>query len=138
MKLIKTFLWFQLILGLLFGMIALVENDRASYDYFKATTLWSQHYSMTKAPDYHEPAVIGGQSIDQILRDFQVSSKAFTVVGVIWLLTCGVMVALAIVMLRLVGKVTPPNKSSEPTAVGACRSAVAVPVASRRWLSFFR
>ena len=31
-----------------------------------------------------------------------------------------------------------PNKSPEPTAVGACRSAVAVRVASRRWLSFFR
>ena len=31
-----------------------------------------------------------------------------------------------------------PNQSSEPTAVGACRSAIAVHVASRRWLSFFR
>jgi hypothetical protein len=31
-----------------------------------------------------------------------------------------------------------PNKSPEPTAVGACSSAIAVPVASRRWLSFFR
>ena len=33
---------------------------------------------------------------------------------------------------------TPPNQSPEPTAVGAGRSAVAVHVASRRWLSFFR
>src|ERR1017187_10320556 len=32
----------------------------------------------------------------------------------------------------------PPNKSPEPTAVGACSSAVAVHVANRRWLSFFR
>ena len=31
-----------------------------------------------------------------------------------------------------------PNKSPEPTAVGACRSAIAVHVASRRWLSFCR
>ena len=31
-----------------------------------------------------------------------------------------------------------PNKSPEPTAVGACSSAVAVHAASRRWLSFFR
>ena len=31
-----------------------------------------------------------------------------------------------------------PNQSPEPTAVGACRSAVAVYVTSRRWLSFFR
>jgi hypothetical protein len=31
-----------------------------------------------------------------------------------------------------------PNKSPEPTAVGACRSAVAVHAVSRRWLSFLR
>ena len=31
-----------------------------------------------------------------------------------------------------------PNQSPEPTAVGACSSAVAVHAASRRWLSFFR
>jgi hypothetical protein len=31
-----------------------------------------------------------------------------------------------------------PNKSPEPTAVGAVSSAVAVHVASRRWLSFLR
>jgi hypothetical protein len=31
-----------------------------------------------------------------------------------------------------------PNKLLEPTAVGACRSAFAVPAASRRRLSFFR
>ena len=31
-----------------------------------------------------------------------------------------------------------PNKSLEPTAVGAVSSAVAVHVASRRWLSFLR
>jgi len=33
---------------------------------------------------------------------------------------------------------TQPNKSPEPTAVGAVRSAVAVHATSRRWLSFFR
>ena len=31
-----------------------------------------------------------------------------------------------------------PNKSPEPTAVGAFCSAIAVHAASRRWLSFFR
>ena len=31
-----------------------------------------------------------------------------------------------------------PNKSPEPTAVGAVSSAVAVHIASRRWLSFLR
>jgi hypothetical protein len=31
-----------------------------------------------------------------------------------------------------------PNKSPEPTAVGAVSSAIAVHVASRRWFSFLR
>jgi hypothetical protein len=31
-----------------------------------------------------------------------------------------------------------PNKSLEPTADGAASSAIAVHVAGRRWLSFFR
>jgi hypothetical protein len=31
-----------------------------------------------------------------------------------------------------------PNKTLEPTADGAVRSAIAVHAASRRWLSFFR
>ena len=31
-----------------------------------------------------------------------------------------------------------PNKSPEPTAVAAVCSAIAVRVAGRRWLSFFR
>jgi hypothetical protein len=31
-----------------------------------------------------------------------------------------------------------PNKSPEPTAVGAVRSAIAVHAVSRRWLSFLR
>jgi hypothetical protein len=31
-----------------------------------------------------------------------------------------------------------PNKSPEPTVVGAVSSAIAVHAASRRWLSFFR
>jgi len=31
-----------------------------------------------------------------------------------------------------------PDESPEPTAFGACRSAVAVHVASRRWLTYLR
>jgi len=31
-----------------------------------------------------------------------------------------------------------PNKSPEPTAVGAVSSAIAAHVAGRRWFSFFR
>jgi len=35
-------------------------------------------------------------------------------------------------------RVQQPNKSPEPTAVGAVSSAIAAHVASRRWLSFLR
>src|ERR1022692_3271781 len=38
----------------------------------------------------------------------------------------------------MVSRLKTPNKSPEPTAVGACSSAIAVHVASRRWLSFLR
>ena len=38
----------------------------------------------------------------------------------------------------LFGRVMLFNKSPEPTAVGAVRSAVAVHTASRRWFNFFR
>ena len=31
-----------------------------------------------------------------------------------------------------------PNKSPEPTPIGACRSAIAVHIANTAWLSFFR
>jgi hypothetical protein len=41
-------------------------------------------------------------------------------------------------VLFFVWRVARPNKSPEPTAVGAISSAVAVHAASRRWLSFFR
>jgi hypothetical protein len=36
------------------------------------------------------------------------------------------------------GRAVMPNKSPEPTAVGAVSSAIAVHVTVRRWLSFFR
>ena len=40
--------------------------------------------------------------------------------------------------LRPFENATPCAKSPEPTTVGACRSAIAVHIASQRWLSFFR
>jgi hypothetical protein len=50
----------------------------------------------------------------------------------LWL--AGTVISFRMILSRL----TRPNKSPEPTAVGAGRSAVAVHAASRRWLSFFR
>ncbi len=49
-----------------------------------------------------------------------------------------ILLALPLFKIYSKGHMTPPNKSPEPTAVGAVSSAVAVRVAGRRWLSFFR
>jgi hypothetical protein len=54
------------------------------------------------------------------------------------LLSLAVIIGLFRMRKDLFGSSRMPNKSPEPTAVGACRSAVAVHVAGRRWLSFFR
>jgi hypothetical protein len=62
------------------------------------------------------------------------ADKVFACIAV--LLTIGLMVE----YFRLFGMSVyqSPNKSPEPTAVGAVSSAIAVHVAGRRWLSFLR
>ena len=49
-----------------------------------------------------------------------------------------IIVASSLLIIRRLYSTMWPNKSPEPTAVGAGSSAVAVHVASRRWLSFLR
>ena len=49
-----------------------------------------------------------------------------------------IVVAASLLIIRRLYSTMWPNQSPEPTAVGAGRSAIAVHVASRRWLSFFR
>ena len=110
MKIIKTFLWVQLILGLLLGLLAVVKCNEASEEYSEAVMLRFAHEDMTRAPDYHEPSDIGRWPIDRILREFQATGKTCEFVAVIWLYTCGAMVILAIVMLRLVCKIQPPPR----------------------------
>jgi heme/copper-type cytochrome/quinol oxidase subunit 2 len=53
---------------------------------------------------------------------------------------CVIAAALWAAVIPLAREITslPPNKSPEPTADGACSSAIAVHATSRRWLSFFR
>jgi hypothetical protein len=55
----------------------------------------------------------------------------------VWILT-GMFWAAVIELFIKLKRRKMPNKSPEPTAVGAVSSAVAVHVTSRRWLSFFR
>ncbi len=112
MRAIKTFLWIQIILGLLLGLLALVKCNEASERHAGAVTLRVLHFSMTKAADYHEPPSIGRWSIEQILSEFQATSRLCSSVAGILLFTCGAMVLLAIVMLRMIGKIKPPNPIS--------------------------
>jgi hypothetical protein len=42
------------------------------------------------------------------------------------------------IILLVLSRKSPPNKTLEPTADGVVSSAIAVHAASRRWLSFFR
>ena len=65
-----------------------------------------------------------------MLDHIQFSSSPVPEPSVLSLFICGT--------LLICYRVTRPNKSPEPTAVGAVSSAIAVHVASRRWLSFFR
>jgi hypothetical protein len=114
MKIIKTFLWIQIILGILLGLLALVKCNEASEEYSEAVTLRAVQEGMTKAADYHEPPGIGRWSIDQILREFQATSHTCNFVAVILLYTCGAMVMLAIVMLRLgLAQKQKPGKKAE-------------------------
>jgi hypothetical protein len=66
------------------------------------------------------------------------SHRFYLVVGgfATWIGCSSVLLALPLLQIFQERTMTPPNKS--PTAVGAGRSAIAVHVASRRWLSFFR
>ena len=138
MRAIKTFLWIQLVLGLLGGFLALAAIHSGEMSKAWVYGLRVEHDKMKQTPDYHTPSAIRDQSFDQILSDFEESGQNLATVAFYWLLTCGALVLLAIVMLGLVGRYSPPNKSPEPTAVGACSSAVAVHAVSRWWLSFFR
>ncbi len=114
MRAIKTFLWVQLVLGLLGGFLALAAIHGSEMSKAWAYGLRVEYDKMKQAPDYHTQA-IRDQSFDQILSDFEASGQARATVAFYWLLTCGALVLLAIVILGLVGRVTPPNTALEPT-----------------------
>ena len=118
MRAIKTFLWIQLVLGLLGGFLALAAIHGGEMGKAWVFNLRVEYGKMKQSPDYHTPSAIRDQSFDQILSDFEASGEARATIAFYWLLTCGVLVLLAIVMLCLVGRFTPPNPP-EPTGSGA-------------------
>jgi len=91
-----------------------------------SVVMWSAEDSRTYSTD---------EAFIQFLQhgfDFQISpwfllAAGFMLCSVFW-----------ICRLFLMRRDHTPNKSPEPTAVGAVSSAVAVHATSRRWLSFFR
>jgi hypothetical protein len=109
MRAIKTFLWVQLVLGLLGGFLALAAIHGGEMSKAWVFGLRVEHDKLKQAPDYHAPSPIRDQSFDQILSGFEASGEARATVAFYWLLTCGASVLLAIVMLSLVGRFTPPN-----------------------------
>ena len=72
---------------------------------------------------------VGGVSLDLF---FEGSDDKVYPLSVVWVALGGLLPVILWYLRQ------PPNKSPEPTAVGAVSSAVAVHIASRRWLSFFR
>ena len=81
-------------------------------------------------------AMIAGRSISMSKLRIDLvgfSSRRFCAAG-----KCGAVISAFDFMMLGLKDSQWPNKSPEPTAVGAVSSAVAVHVASRRWLSFFR
>lgn len=135
MRAIKIFMRVQLVLGLLGGFLALAAIHGGEMSKAWVYNLRVEHDKMKQSPDYHAPQAIRDQSFDQILSDFEASGRARANVAFYWLLSCGSSVLFAIVILNLVGRLSPTNNSPDPTAVGA---SVASSVASRRWLCFFR
>jgi hypothetical protein len=141
MRAIKTFLWIQLVLGLLGGFLALAAIHSGEMSKAWVYGLRVEHDKMKQAAEYHAPLAIRDQSFDQILSDFEESGQNLATVAFYWLLTCGALVLFAIVMLGLVGRLTPPNQSPEPTRLGALGSPTSrglASVAVLAWLSFGR
>jgi hypothetical protein len=71
---------------------------------------------MKQSPDYHEPPPIRDQSFTKILDDLQAYGHARADVAFYWLLTCGALAVFAAVMLWLLRREVPANKSLQATA----------------------
>ncbi|NLH73561.1 MAG: hypothetical protein GX456_10955 [Verrucomicrobia bacterium] len=118
MKSIRTILWIQLALGLVGGYVAFAYVHWGAMSSSWAYNLRVEHDRMKQSPDYHEPAPIRDQSFAKILDDLQAYGHARADVAFYWLLTCGVLAVFAVVMLWLLRRVVPANKTLQATAAG--------------------
>ena len=54
-----------------------------------------------RAPDYHETPLIMGRSFLQIIENMETDAHIRAEVAFYWLVTCGIMMILAVILLRL-------------------------------------
>jgi hypothetical protein len=98
---IKTILWIQLSVGLIGGYVAF------AYVHWGAMSIaWTHGYKVEfektrLSRDFHEPPEIRGRSFAGVVESMESSARARADVALYWLLTCGVAVVLAAVLLWL-------------------------------------
>jgi hypothetical protein len=111
----KKVLWIQLVLGLVGAFIA------CNYIHWGAMcSAWAQGLrvefaKMQQSAGFQEPPAIRGQSLSRILEDLQAYGHGRADVAFYWLLTCGALVVLAVLVLWLVRGVPSSNKSLHST-----------------------
>lgn len=116
MKTIRTILWLQLALGLVGGYMAFAYAHGGAMSAAWAYNLRVDYDKMKQSPDFREPAPIRDQSLPKILDDMRAYGHARADVAFYWLLTCGALALLAIMMLRLLRGVESANKALQATA----------------------
>jgi hypothetical protein len=115
MKTIKTILWIQFVIGLIGCYISFAYIHWGAMSAAWAFNLRVEFERMKQSPDYHEPPRIRDQSFGQILNDMEAYGHARADVAFYWLLTCGALVVLAVVMLWLLRRTTTPEPPTTPT-----------------------
>jgi hypothetical protein len=116
MKPIKIILQIQLVLGLVGGFFALTAIHSGQMNIAWAYNLRVEFAKTKQSPDYHEAPLVRDKSFAQILDDLEAIARDQVEVAFYGLLTCGVLVMLAAVMLWLLRRATPSNKSLQATA----------------------
>jgi len=109
MKTIRTILWIQLALGLVGAYMAFAYAHWGAMSAAWAYNLRVEYDKMKQSPEYREPAPIRDQSFSKILDDMQAYGHARADVAFYWLLTCGALASLAVVMLWLLRRVESAN-----------------------------
>jgi len=112
----KRVLWIQLVLGLLGALVACNYIHWGAMCSAWALGLRAEFGKMQQSPGFQEPPAIRGQSVGRILEDLQAYGHGRADVAFYWLLTCGALVVLAVLVLWLLRGVPSSNKSLHEVA----------------------